>query len=169
MRADHRQSTVAATSRALASPRTPTPVPCKRFRRDAPEDVRVAHGLEEALAQCPAKGRAKCQRTRGATGAGQEGHSAAAQSGLTRVRGAGRAQGMVWALRNGLRGHARAVLATSLLHIHAHLHLVDDRDEDGHHISVSGRGIVRPPIPLRALIERPQTTCNSGRARAQTM
>ena len=42
-------------------------------------------------------------------------------------------------------GHARAVLATSLLHIHAHLHLVDDRDEDGHHISVSGRGIVRPP------------------------
>ena len=41
-------------------------------------------------------------------------------------------------------GHARAVLATSLLHIHAHLHLVDDRDEDGHHISVSGRGIVRP-------------------------
>ena len=151
------------------APHPMLPALLNRSCRYAPEGVRVAHRLEELLAQGPAKGRAKCQRTRGANGAGQEGHSAAAQSGLTLVRGAGRAQGMVWALRNGLRGHARAVLATSLLHIHAHLHLVDDRDEDGHHISVSGRGIVRPPIPLRALIERPQTTCNSGRARAQTI
>ena len=93
----------------------------------------------------------------------------AVQSGLTRVRGVECAQGIIWALWDGLQGHARAVLATSLLHIHAHLNLVDDRDEDGHHISVSGRGIVSPPIPLKALIERPQTTCTSGRARAQTM
>ena len=37
------------------------------------------------------------------------------------------------ALRDRLRGHARAVLDTSLLHIQAHLHLVDDRHEDGQH------------------------------------
>ena len=61
----------------------------------------------------------------------------AAQSGLTRVRGAGRAQGMVWALRNGLRGHSRAELATSPLHILAHLYLVEDRRQDGHHTCVS--------------------------------
>ena len=72
------------------------------------------------------------------------------------------------ALRDGLRGHARAVLATSLLHIQAHLYLVDDRREDGHHAGVSGRGIMPPPIPLRALIERPQTTCDSGRAHSLT-
>ena len=68
----------------------------------------------------------------------------AAQSGLTRVRGAGRAQGMVWALRNGLRGHARAELATSLLHILAHLYLylVEDRRQDGHHTCVSRRGVM---------------------------
>ena len=72
------------------------------------------------------------------------------------------------ALRDGLRGHARAILATSLLHILTHLYLVDDRREDGHHAGVSGRGIMPPPIPLGALIERAQTTCNSGRTRSLT-
>ena len=124
------------------APHPMIPAPLNRSRRDAPEGVRVAHRLEELLAQGPAKGRAKCQRTRGANGAGQGGHSVAAQSGLTRVRGAGRAQGMVWALRNGLRGHARAELATSLVHILAHLYLVEDRRQDGHHTCVSRRGVM---------------------------
>ena len=64
---------------------------------------------------------------------------------------------MVWALLDGLRGHARAVLATSLLHMLAHLYLADDRHEDGHHAGVSGRGIMPPPTSLGALIERVQT------------
>ena len=72
------------------------------------------------------------------------------------------------ALRDGLRGHARAILATSLLHILTHLYLVEDRRQDGHHTGVSGRGIMPPPIPLGALIKRAQTTCHSGRARSQT-
>ena len=165
-RAEHSR---ADFERNLFAPHPMIPAPLNRSRRDAPEGVRFAHRLEELLAQGPAKGRAKCQQTRGANGAGQGDYNAAAQSELTRVRGAECAQGMVRALWDGLRGHVRAVLATSLLHMNAHLHLVDDRDEDGHHISVSGRGIVPPPIPLRALIERPQTTCNSGHARAQTM
>ena len=140
--AEHRCGHLA---RACFAPHPTTPVPCERSRRDAPEDVRVAHGLEEALAQCPAKGRAKCQRTRGAHGAGQGGNHAAAQSGLTRVRGAECAQGIMRALRDGLRGHARAILATSLLHILTHLYLVEDRRQDGHHTGVSGRGIMPPP------------------------
>ena len=148
------------------APHPTTPTSCKRPDRGAPEDVRVARGLKEALAQCPAKERAKGQQRAGANGAGQGDYNAAAQSALTRVRGAECAQGVVWALREGLRGHARAVLATSLLHIQAHLHLVDDRREDGHHAGVSGRGIMPPPIPLGALIERAQTTCNSGRTRS---
>ena len=130
-------------------PHPTTPISCKRPGRGAPEDVRVARGLKEALAQCPAKERAKGQQRAGANGAGQGDYNAAAQSALTRVRGAECAQGVVWALREGLRGHARAVLATSLLHIQAHLYLVDDRREDGHHAGVSGRGIMPPPMLLR--------------------
>ena len=72
------------------------------------------------------------------------------------------------ALRNGLRGHKRAELATSLLHILAHLYLVEDRRQDGHHACVSRRGIVPPSIPLGSLVERAQTTCHSGRAHALT-
>ena len=70
------------------------------------------------------------------------------------------------ALRDGLRGHARAILATSLLHILTHLYLVDDRRQDGHDAGVSRRGVVPPSTPLGALIERAQTTCHSGRARS---
>ena len=146
------------------APHPTTPVPIKRSRRDAPESVRVAHGLEELLAQGPAKGRAKGQQRGGANGAGQGGNNAAAQSGLTRVRGAECAQGIMRALRDGLRGHARAILATSLLHILTHLYLVDDRRQHGHHGGMSRRG--NPPLstPLGVLIERAQTTCESGRA-----
>jgi hypothetical protein len=54
----------------------------------------------------------------GANGAGQGGHHAAVQSGLTRVRGVECAQGIIWALWDGLRGHARAALATPILHIY---------------------------------------------------
>ena len=134
----------------------------------APDDIRVARGREEALAQCPAKERAKGQQRGGANGAGQGGNHAAAQSGLTRVRGAECAQGIMRALRDGLRGHARAILATSLLHILTHLYLVDDRRQDGHDAGVSRRGVVPPSTPLGALIERAQTTCHSGRAHALT-
>ena len=98
----------------------------------------------------------------------QGGNNAAAQSGLTRVRGAECAQGTMRALRDGLRGHARAVLATSLLHIQAHLYLVEDRRQDGDHADVSRRGVVPPSTPLGALIERARTTCESGRARSLT-
>ena len=150
------------------APHPTTPTSCKRPDRGAPEDVRVARGLKEALAQCPAKERAKGQQRGGANGAVQGGNNAAAQSGLTRVRGAEWAQGIMRALRDGLRGHARAVLATSLLHIQAHLYLVDDRRQDGHHAGVSRRGVVPPSTPLGALIERAQTTCHSGRARSLT-
>ena len=152
------------------APHPTTPTSCKRPDRGAPEDVRVARGLKEALAQCPAKERAKGQQRGGANGAGQGGNHAAAQSGLTRVRGAECAQGIMRALRDRLRGHARSVLATSLLHIltYTHLYLVEDRRQDGHHTGVSGRGIMPPPIPLGALIERAQTTCNSGRTRSLT-
>ena len=158
-----------ARTRDRFAPHPTTPASCESPARGAHEDLRVARGLNEALAQCPAKERAKGQQRAGANGAGQGGYNAAAQSGLPRVRGAECAQGVVRALWYGLRGHARAILATSLLHIKAHLYLVDDRHEDGHHTGVSERGIMPPPIPLRALIERPQTTCNSGRARSQTM
>ena len=72
------------------------------------------------------------------------------------------------ALRDRLRGHARAVLDTSLLHIQADLYLVDDRHEDGQHAGVSRRGMPPPSISLGARIERAQTTCNSGCARSQT-
>ena len=150
------------------APHPTTPTSCESPARRAPEDVRVARGLKEALAQCPAKERAKGQQRGGAHGAGQGDYNAAAQSGLTRVRGAEWAQGIMRALRDGLRGHARAVLATSLLHIQAHLYLVDDRRQDGHHAGGSGRGIMPPPILKGALNERAQTTSNSGRARTQT-
>ena len=75
---------------------------------------------------------------------------------------------MVRALWGGLRGLARAVLATSLLHILTHLYLVDDRRQHGHHGSMSRRGNPPPPIPLVVLIEGAQTTCDSGRARSLT-
>ena len=69
------------------APHPTTPTSCKSPARRAPEDVRVARGLKEALAQCPAKERAKGQQRGGANGAGQGGNHAAAKSGLTRVRG----------------------------------------------------------------------------------
>ena len=73
------------------------------------------------------------------------------------------------ALRDGLvRGHARAELATSLLHILAHLYLVEDRRQDGDHADVSRRGVMPPSTPLGALIERAQTTCESSRAHSLT-
>ena len=79
----------------------------------------------------PCQRASKVSASRGTSGAGQGGYPAAAQSALTRVRGAECAQGVVWALRDGLRGHARAVLATSLLHMLAHLYLANYRHEDG--------------------------------------
>ena len=75
---------------------------------------------------------------------------------------------MVRALWGGLHGLARAVLATSLLHIQAHLYLVDDRRQDGHHARVTRRGVMPPSKLLGALIERAQMTCHSGRARSLT-
>ena len=75
---------------------------------------------------------------------------------------------MVRALWGGLRGLARAVLATSLLHILAHLYLVDDRHEDGQHGGMSRRDTMRPSTPLGVLVERAQTTCHSARARSLT-
>ena len=164
-RAEHR---FGHFERARFAPHPTTPVPIKRSRRAAPEGVRVAHGLEELLAQGPAKGRAKGQQRGGANGAGQGGSNAAAQSGLTRVRGAECAQGIILALRDGLRGHARAALATSLLHIQAHLYLVEDRRQHGHHGGMSRRGNPPPSTPLEVLIEGAQTTCESGRAHSLT-
>ena len=70
------------------APHPTTPISCKSPDPGAPEDVRVARGLKEALAQCPAKERAKGQQRGGANGAVQGGNNAAVQSGLTRVRGA---------------------------------------------------------------------------------
>ena len=75
---------------------------------------------------------------------------------------------LVRALWGGLRGLARAVLATSLLHILTHLYLVDDRRQHGHHGGMSRRGTLPPSIPLGALIERAQTACENGRARSLT-
>ena len=164
-RAEHSRADLA---RNRFAPHPTTPTSCESPARRAPEDVRVARGLKEALAQCPAKERAKGQQRGGANGAGQGGNHAAAQSGLTRVRGAECAQGTMRALRDGLRGHARAVLATSLLHIQAHLYLVEDRRQDGHDADVSRRGVMPPSTPLGALIERARTTCESGRARSLT-
>ena len=118
MRAEHGHSASCAPPRAQPlrpAPRDPDIM--QSFNPDAPEDVRVARGLKEALAQCPAKERPKGQQRGGANGAVQGGNNAAAQSGLARVRGAECAPGIMWALRDRLRGSARAVLATSLLHI----------------------------------------------------
>ena len=61
---------------------------------------------------------------------------------------------MVRALWGGLRGLARAVLATSLLHILTHLYLVDDRRQYGHHGGMSRRGTLPPSIPLGARTHR---------------
>ena len=130
--------------------------------------MRDVLGLEDAPAQCPATDGAAGQHRKGAMGGQHVGHNAAAQSGLTRVRGAECAQGIMRALRDGLRGHARAILATSLLHILTHLYLVDDRRQDGHDAGVSRRGVMPPSTSLGALIERAQTTCHSGRARSLT-
>ena len=177
MRADHGQSTVAATSRALGSPRTPQP----RYHAKGFAEMRQrmsgllmdskkrSHNILPKGEQSVSEREALTARDKRAT---LRPHR---QSGLTRVRGAGRAQGMVWALRNGLRGHARAVLATSLLHIHAHLHLADDRDEDGHHVSVSWRGIVRPAGSRPRLAETcrfsyiAHETRTGGRSRVRTV
>ena len=83
----------------------------------------------------------KVSASRGTSGAGQArlpcGRTEVrGQSALTRVRGAECAQGVVWTLRDGLRGHARA---TSLLHILTHLYLVDDCRQHGHHGGMSRR------------------------------
>ena len=50
----------------------------ERSRRDALEDVRDAHGIEEVLAQGPAKGQAECQQRGGANSKGQGGYNTAA-------------------------------------------------------------------------------------------
>ena len=55
---------------------------------------------------------------------------------------------MVLALRDRLRGHARAVLDTSALHIQADLYLVDDRHEDRHH-ALGVEGGTLPPSGVR--------------------
>ena len=75
---------------------------------------------------------------------------------------------MVWALRDRLRGHARADLATSPLHMKAGAVSRRRLQEDGHHGWVSRRGTLPPSISLRTPIERAQTTCDSGRARSHT-
>ena len=72
------------------------------------------------------------------------------------------------ALRDRLRGHARAVLDTSLLHIQADLYLVDDRHEDGQHAGVSRRGMPPPLVLLGARIKQAKTACNDERARLLT-
>ena len=59
--------------------------------------------------------------------------------------------GMVWALRGRLHGHARAVLATSLLHILAHLYLADDRHDDGQDGGMSRRADAPASTSSRAL------------------
>ena len=145
-----------------------TPVPRESPFQCAPEDTRIVRGLKEALAQCPAKERATGQQRGGANGAGQGGNHAAAQSGLTRVRGAECAQGIMRALRDGC---AATRAPYWLPHVYTCRHtwyLVEDRRQDGHHAGVSRRGVMPPSTPLGALIERAQTTCHSGRAHSLT-
>ena len=76
---------------------------------------------------------------------------------------------MVWALRDRVRGHARAVLDTSLLHILAHLYLVDCLHELSQHIGIEGRKPHPSAIPSRRLIEPAWKTCNNGHARSQSI
>ena len=65
-------------ARARFAPYPTTPVPIERSRRAAPDGVRVAHGLEELLAHCPAKEGATGQQQGGANSVGQEGYHTAA-------------------------------------------------------------------------------------------
>ena len=66
---------------------------------------------------------------------------------------------MVRALRDRLRGHARAVLENSLLHIQAHLVSRCGLQEVGHHAGVPRRGLPPPSALLGARIRRAQTAC----------
>ena len=75
---------------------------------------------------------------------------------------------MVWALPDGLSGHAQAGFETSTLHIQAHLYLVDDLRALGQDAHMSRRGSIPFSAPLRTRIECAQTTCNNGRARSQS-
>ena len=68
---------------------------------------------------------------------------------------------MVCALRDGLRGLARAELTTSLYHILAHLYLVDDRHEDGQDVGMSRLADAPASTSSRALIERVHTPCRT--------
>ena len=65
---------------------------------------------------------------------------------------------MVRALWGGLRGLARAVLATSLLHIQAHLYLVDSVEDLGHHANRVEQGDIPCSSSLETLIKRAQMT-----------
>ena len=71
-RADHRQIQAERNRAHLGRKhfaRHPTaynPGIDERSRRDAVEDVRDDHGIEEVLAQGPAKGQAECQQRGGA-------------------------------------------------------------------------------------------------------
>ena len=66
---------------------------------------------------------------------------------------------MVRALGDRLRGHARAVLENSLLHIQAHLVSRGGLQEVGHHAGVPRRGLPPPSALLGARIRRAQTAC----------
>ena len=66
---------------------------------------------------------------------------------------------MVRALGDRLRGHARAVLENSLLHIQAHLVSRCGLQEVGHHAGVPRRGLPPPSALLGARIRRAQTAC----------
>jgi hypothetical protein len=80
--------------------------------------------------------------------------------------------GMVRALWGGLSGIARAVLATSFLHIQAHP-CISSMTADRMDTTLVCRGVARhavmPPLtPLGAHIKRAQMTCHNGRARSLT-
>ena len=60
---------------------------------------------------------------------------------------------MVRSLRGRLHGHARAVLATSLLHILGHLYLANDRHDDGQDGGLSRRADAPASTSSRELIK----------------